>query len=159
MEGEDTGCSRGGWKFGYSRRSSLGAVADTWSEQAAGRESAYVLLYSPKIKFECRCRKYRGRRWVGIICERCGAGVEGERCDRRPISVPSLKSQLLLPLRRWESKPDGQGLPLDWNSRPYYSALWDLKPLFSHAGLLNTRLQDHHGSQELAKRLRELRGG
>ena len=146
-----------GWAIDYSRKSSLGAVGDLWSEYAWSRKDTYLFIQTPN--FECGCGKYRQRRFVGFICERCSVEISGTPTNRKGYSTPSLEPLVKLPFREWMSSPAGQGKPLAWRIRPFTGPHQDLGPLFTHAGTLNTHLQNHYASQALSKALGKGRRG
>ena len=69
-------------------------------------------IFGPTKDFECYCGKYKGRRYKGIICDRCGVEVTDSRTRRERMGHIELASPVA---HIWflRSIPSRMGMVLD----------------------------------------------
>jgi len=116
-------------------------------------------IFGPTKNFECYCGKYKGIRYKGIICDRCGVEVARAKVRRERMG----HIQLACPVSHiWFAKgiPSRLGLLLDLSPRSLERVLY-----FSHHIIISidedarqeTIKQIHEdGNNEIARRQQEL---
>src|ERR1700676_1851184 len=58
-------------------------------------------IFGPEIDWECACGKYRGKKYEGMVCDRCGVKVTHSRVRRKRMGHIELAAPVLHP---WATK-------------------------------------------------------
>nr|WP_240739315.1 hypothetical protein [Marinitoga lauensis] len=44
-------------------------------------------IFGPVKDYECTCGRYKGKKYEGTVCERCGVKVESKEARRRKMGI------------------------------------------------------------------------